>query len=131
LLQEEYVAPQNEIESKLADIWIGVLGLDRIGVQDNFFALGGHSLLASQVATRIRDTFDLEFPLSRIFEAPTISELAVVVQNLVVERASKTKQPDPLNDARVRNLIDNIDELSEQEIEALLIEYQKKPEARS
>ena len=131
LLQEEYVAPQNEIESKLAEIWIGVLGLDRIGVKDNFFALGGHSLLASQVATRIRDTFDLEFSLSRIFEAPTISELAVVVQNLVVERASKTEQPDPLNDARVRNLIDNIDELSEQEIEALLIEFQNRPEAGS
>jgi len=131
LLQEEYVAPQSEIEAKLAEIWISVLRLDRIGVKDNFFALGGHSLLASQVATRIRDAFDLEFPLSRIFEAPTISQLALVVQDLIVERASKTKQPDPLHEAQVRNLIDNIDELSEQEIDALLLKFRKQSEARN
>jgi acyl-coenzyme A synthetase/AMP-(fatty) acid ligase len=127
LLQEEFVAPQNEIERKLADIWKSVLKLDQLGVRDNFFALGGHSLLASQVAARVRDAFALDFPLSHIFESPTISALAEVVDNLLAQRDPTVTPPGAPGAAQRRKLIDSIEHLSEEEIDALLVEFQKSP----
>jgi amino acid adenylation domain-containing protein len=72
----DYTAPRNPIEEELATIWSDVLGLDRVGVLDNFFALGGHSLIATQVVSRIRSIFEVNLPLRRLFDAPTIGELA-------------------------------------------------------
>ncbi|HBL30253.1 MAG TPA: non-ribosomal peptide synthetase, partial [Acidobacteria bacterium] len=71
-----YVAPSDPIEETLAAIWAEVLGLDRIGATDDFFALGGHSLLATQVVTRVREVLGVELPLRRIFETPTLAGLA-------------------------------------------------------
>ncbi|HYU30619.1 MAG TPA: amino acid adenylation domain-containing protein, partial [Thermoanaerobaculia bacterium] len=71
-----YVAPGDALEEQLAAIWREVLRLDRIGVQESFFAAGGHSLLATQVATRVRQELGIEMPLRWIFEAPTIAQLA-------------------------------------------------------
>ncbi len=64
------------IEEILVGIWSEVLGIRQIGIHDNFFELGGHSLLATQVISRVRKTFGLDIPLQRLFEFPTISELA-------------------------------------------------------
>jgi len=74
--ESSYVPPADELEERLAGIWQEVLQLDRIGVHDNFFALGGHSLLATQVVSRVREVLGKDMPLRRIFEAPTISQLA-------------------------------------------------------
>ncbi|MBN1481963.1 amino acid adenylation domain-containing protein [candidate division KSB1 bacterium] len=68
----EFVAPRNAQEELLADIWLELLHVDRIGVLDNFFELGGHSLLATQLMSRIRDVFAVELPLRSLFETPTI-----------------------------------------------------------
>ena len=68
-----YVAPRTADEQKMAEIWIAVLKLDKVGIHDNFFALGGHSLLATQLLSRICRAFATEVPLRAVFEAPTMA----------------------------------------------------------
>ena len=75
-VSSEFVAPQNEIETRLAKIWAEILSVDTVGRDDNFFELGGHSLLAAQIAARIRGQFTFEAPISTLFEFPTIKLLA-------------------------------------------------------
>ncbi len=73
---EEYVAPRNATEQALTEIWREALGVERVGIHDNFFDLGGHSLLATQLATRMAPRFEVEMPLRDLFERPTIAQLA-------------------------------------------------------
>ena len=82
-IEEDYVAAQTEFEMVLAKIWCEVLEIERVGVDDNFFDLGGHSLLATQVFSRIAEAMHVRLRLRRLFESPTIRELAVVVQEEV------------------------------------------------
>jgi len=85
VLKTGYVAPVNETEATIADIWQGLLGIQQIGVQDNFFDLGGHSLIAIQVMSRLREAFRVDVPLRSIFETPTIAQLASVVAQQRIE----------------------------------------------
>ncbi|HEX8191018.1 MAG TPA: non-ribosomal peptide synthase/polyketide synthase [Pyrinomonadaceae bacterium] len=73
---QDYVPPRDAVEAGLADIWAEVLGVERVGVEDNFFAAGGHSLLATQVMARVRDALGVELPLRSLFESPTVEGLA-------------------------------------------------------
>jgi non-ribosomal peptide synthetase component F/acyl carrier protein len=75
------VAPRNSTEEILAGIWAEVLGFEEVGIRDNFFELGGHSLLATQVISRIGKRLAVDLPLRRLFEAPTIEELAAAVDS--------------------------------------------------
>ncbi|MFD2168557.1 non-ribosomal peptide synthase/polyketide synthase [Tumebacillus lipolyticus] len=75
-----YVAPRTAVEEIIASVWASVLGLERVSVEDNFFALGGHSLLATQVMSRLRSELQSEISLRQLFEAPTIAELAKRVE---------------------------------------------------
>jgi amino acid adenylation domain-containing protein len=74
-----FVAPSTQAEQVLAEIWSRLLGRERIGVHDDFFALGGHSLLAAQVMSRVRKVFGVDVPLSAIFERPTLGALAAEI----------------------------------------------------
>jgi phthiocerol/phenolphthiocerol synthesis type-I polyketide synthase E len=71
-----YVPPQNDAERKITQIWQEVLGLEQVGIHDNFFDLGGSSLFAIQVLSRLRKEFNVEVPPAMIFEGATISALA-------------------------------------------------------
>ena len=82
---QTFVAPQTEIEEKLATIWVELLGRQQIGINDNFFELGGHSLLATQVVSRIRDTFQVWLSLRSFFEKPTVAAVAELVANATKE----------------------------------------------
>jgi acyl carrier protein len=77
-------APRNELEEALAGIVAELLGLDAVGVEEDFFLVGGHSLLGAQMITRINDRFDVELPLRDLFEAPTVAGMAVAVERLLV-----------------------------------------------
>jgi acyl carrier protein len=87
-----YVAPRNATEERLAGVWAETFAVERVGIHDSFFRLGGHSLLATQVVARVSDLFEIELPLARLFESPTVAELAKVVEQLV-QSGMKVKAP--------------------------------------
>jgi amino acid adenylation domain-containing protein len=88
-LTEAFVAPRNDLELELARIWEDVLGVQPVGVTQNFFELGGHSLLAMQLFSRIREAFQVDFPLAVLFEAPTIEAIAEVITQYLIEQADE------------------------------------------
>ena len=100
-LRETFVAPRNDLESKLASIWQEVLKLDSIGVKDNFFDLGGHSLLAVSLLTQIEKTFKQNIPLATFLTVPTIEGLARAIsqqgsstsESLLFEIRAKGSKP--------------------------------------
>ena len=82
-LEHDYVAPRNEVEQSIAAVWQELLGVQKVGIHDNFFTeLGGHSLLATKLVARLRNQFQVDLPLRRFFEAPTVAELAAAIAAL-------------------------------------------------
>ncbi len=79
--QSSFVEPSNEIQRTLAKIWSEVLGISKISINDNFFKIGGHSLTAIQMIARIHQELSLDCPIGLLFEAPTITELAVALES--------------------------------------------------
>ncbi|HEU5132645.1 MAG TPA: non-ribosomal peptide synthetase, partial [Pyrinomonadaceae bacterium] len=82
---DEYVAPRDAVEELIAGIWAEVLELERVSVNDDFFALGGHSLTATQVMARLFDVFQVDLGLRSLFETPTVAGLAQSVNAAVRE----------------------------------------------
>lgn len=85
-LRQDYVAPRNDIERKLAELWRQTLRIDRVGVRDSFFELGGDSVLAAQIVTSAHRTFGVAIDLREAFEAFTIEHLAKRVAAALVAR---------------------------------------------
>jgi amino acid adenylation domain-containing protein/non-ribosomal peptide synthase protein (TIGR01720 family) len=83
-----YVAPRSKVERQLAQIWAEVLGVEKIGIHDNFFALGGHSLLAMQVASRSTIALGRKVELASLFRHPTIAALAETLSQEAPSSAS-------------------------------------------
>jgi len=77
-----FVAPRTSVEAAVAAIWQDVLGMERIGVHDDFFQLGGHSLLAAQVIVRLRRVLEVELPPQSLFDTPTVMGLAAHIETV-------------------------------------------------
>jgi amino acid adenylation domain-containing protein len=102
-LEEALVAPRTHIEKKLEQLWAQLLGLDQVGIHDNFFDLGGHSMLAVRLLARINKEFGVDLPLISLYQATTIQQigealsaeqqLAPAWSSLVAMKPSGTRPP--------------------------------------
>jgi amino acid adenylation domain-containing protein len=114
LENQEYVPPRTAVEGELCRIWAEVLGLDRVGVEDNFFALGGHSLLATQVVSQIRQLFGVDLELAVLFETQTVAGLT----------AKMLKDPQARSRIeKVAEIVQKLNSCSEEQAEELLAQY--------
>jgi acyl carrier protein len=102
-----YVAPRTSVEEMTVQIWSEVLGIERVGVHDNFFDLGGHSLLAISVLSRVRKEFEIELQLRSIVDAPTPAELAVVI----IQHLAKG-----IDDLQVKQILQQLESVEAQQI---------------
>ena len=99
-LDSDYVAPGNDVERTLVGFWEELLGVDQVGVQDSFFDLGGHSLIAVRLFAMIKKAYRVEFPISVLFEAPTIALCAALIRERIGDSGSAADAaPSPANAA--------------------------------
>ncbi|MEU8026034.1 amino acid adenylation domain-containing protein [Micromonospora haikouensis] len=77
--EQDFTAPEGPVEQLLAEVWAELLGVDRVGRHDHFFALGGNSVIATQLVSRIRELTGGELPLRAVFTGPTVAEVAATL----------------------------------------------------
>jgi amino acid adenylation domain-containing protein len=106
----DYVAPSTPMQEAVARIWAEVLGLARVGVQDDFFSLGGHSLLATQVVAQVRSDFAVDLPLHSLFTYPTVASLTSEIVGMM----------GAADDDETAQLMAELDGMSDEEAERLL-----------
>jgi acyl transferase domain-containing protein len=128
-LSTQYVAPRSKTEKTVTEIWELLLGVEPIGIYDRFFELGGHSLLAIQLLARLREIFEMDLPVQRIFEAPTIAELAGSIDR--DKEAMPATEHIPADDGdSLAEMLSLVEGLSEAELDALLSEAEAVHEER-
>jgi aryl carrier-like protein len=81
-LEQEFVAPRTERERILAEIWADVLGVEQVGIYDNFFDLGGDSIRATAIVARVRATYGVDVPLRSLFDEPTLGRLSAKLETM-------------------------------------------------
>jgi amino acid adenylation domain-containing protein len=114
----DYIAPRTPVEQAIAEIWSHVLGVEQIGMEDDFFALGGHSLLATQVVAQVRSDFAVDLPLHSLFTYPTVESLAAEI----VQMMGDSEQDE------TAKLMAELEGLSDEEAERLLAGEHSAPE---
>jgi acyl transferase domain-containing protein/thioesterase domain-containing protein/acyl carrier protein len=87
-LDTDFVAPETDVQRTLAGFWQELLGVETVGVEDSFFDLGGHSLIAVRLFSMVKKAYRVEFPISILFEAPTIEKCAALIEARLGPRAS-------------------------------------------
>ncbi|HLO89373.1 MAG TPA: KR domain-containing protein, partial [Nostocaceae cyanobacterium] len=110
-LGNAYVAPTNELEISLAEIWQQLLAIDRVGIHDNFFELGGDSLFATQLVAQLCKNFQIELPYKQFFNSPTIAQLAEFIAHKLAEQAEQEE---------LAKALAEIEQLSEEEVQAMM-----------
>lgn len=107
--KESFVAPENEVQMKLADIWKEFLEVDEVGIYDNFFEMGGHSLMLIQVHKKIKEVFQKDFSMIELFTYSTIQSMALFLteenekETIDVKRLEKQKEAKRRNKRLPRN----------------------------
>ena len=119
-LAKAYLAPRDETEQRIVEIWQDLFGIDGIGIEDDFIELGGHSLLATQLLSRLRETFQVEISLRMLFEAPTVAELAACITRNGEDSKAAGSVVQRIQRNDEEQLLSKLDELSEDEVNALL-----------
>jgi len=115
-----YIAPRTPVEESVAAIWTDILGVERVGVEDDFFVLGGHSLLATQIVAQVRSDFSINLPLHALFTSPTVASLARQIVELLGQAP----------DADTERLLSELEGLSDEEV-ALLLAAEAPPETQA
>ncbi|MFB6276925.1 MAG: SDR family NAD(P)-dependent oxidoreductase [Halothece sp.] len=116
-LDVSYVAPRNETETIIAETWQRFLGIEPVGIHDDFFELGGHSLLATEIISALRDRFQQELPLNRLFETPTVAGLASMI---AADNADDPQTIPSTQGEETEDLLSELNELSAHEVDTLL-----------
>ncbi|RGP36250.1 type I polyketide synthase [Pseudotabrizicola alkalilacus] len=93
-LDSDYVEPRNDIERTLVGFWQELLGVAKIGVEDSFFDLGGHSLIAVRLFAMVKKAYRVDFPISVLFEAPTIAACAALIEDQIGPQESGAAKPE-------------------------------------
>lgn len=101
--------PRTRTEEEMAKLWAEVVGVERVGIHDNFFDLGGHSLLAMEILRRVRKNFLIELPLRHLFEAPTVADLSVVIAQ------KQAEQLEDLGGVSVEEMVARLETMSDEE----------------
>ncbi len=109
---DDYVAPRDEVERSVCEIWSELLGVERVGIEDDFFALGGHSLLAAQVIARILRDFGVHLPLHTLFIASNVEALAAMIAEEQIKAAG--------GEEAIAAMLDELEGLTDEEVAALL-----------
>jgi len=110
-LDTPYVAPRTSIEQQLASVWEKALGVNQVGIHDNFLDLGGHSLAAMRVVSQVIKAFQLELPLQSLFLSPTIAEMTAVITE---------HQGKQLGDEEMERMLGELESLSDEEAQRFL-----------
>lgn len=111
--REETTGPRNAVEQTLVEIWAEVLELDKpFGIHDDFFALGGHSLSAIQIKVKVQGRFNVDLPVIKLYQTPTIAELASAIIQL---------QDDDQDQALLESLLDELEQLPDDAVQTHLI----------
>jgi amino acid adenylation domain-containing protein len=114
--ENELVAPKTATEKFIVEIWRKLLGVNEIGIYDNFFDLGGHSLLATRVISHVRDIFQVELPVHCFFDAPTVAGLTEVLENY---------ETVPGRVSAIAQILEKIDSMDAEEIREMLHDKRK------
>jgi len=117
-LPTPYVAPRNDLEKEIASVWEQLLGIEGIGIHDNFFDLGGNSLSGTQLVAKLRSQFQVDLPLRELFEDPTIAAVAAIIEQ-------QRKQHDQKTD-KIKDLFKKVEQMSEEDVQAMLAQQKKK-----
>ena len=112
-----YAAPRDSVEEQLVEIWQELLRIDQVGIDDEFLELGGHSLLGLRLLSKVDEVFAVDLPLRTLFEASTVARLSEKIREATAQEPRKMKQR-----REAQQMLRNLDQLSEEEINALLEE---------